>query len=140
MVSFFGFGKTTRTCFPFLKPLNILNGELFVVSFLLNTLFRLFCGFLTCNCISCAYLVAVSTVNRPSTRYCLFLTAKNVASTFDAMISTSQHKTYHFSISQTSKYIRRDLVCYFLASKCFFFLISGILTSKYINYTYLVSV
>ena len=120
MVLFFVFRKTTRTFFATWKPLNILDGAFFFVSFVLNTLFLLFSGILTCNCISCAYLVAVYTLNRPTTRYCWFLTAKNVASIFDAMISTSQHKPYHFSIFQTSKYIRRNLVCYFLPSKCFF--------------------
>ena len=120
LVLFFGFGKTTGTSFPTSKPLNTLDGGLFVAYFLLNTLFLLFCGILTCNCIRCAYLVALYTVNRPSTRYCWFLTAKNVASIFDAMISTSKHQPYHFSIFQTSKYLRRHLVCCFFSSKYVF--------------------
>ena len=33
---------------------------LFIACFFLNTLFRLFCGILICNCISRAYLVDVS--------------------------------------------------------------------------------
>ena len=121
MVLFFGFGKATRTFFPTWKLLNILDAALFFVSFVIKALFLLFCGILTCNCISCAYLVAVNTVNRPSTRYCWFLTAKNLGSIFHAMISTSQHKQYHFSILETSKYVRRHLVCCLFVSKCVLF-------------------
>ena len=120
MVLFFGFGKTTRAFFPTSKPLNILDCALFVVYFLMNTLVLLFCGILTCNCISCAYLVAVSTVNTPRTPYCLFLTVENVPFIFGAMIWTSQHKPYHFFIFQTSKYVRPDLVCCLFGSKCVF--------------------
>ena len=70
-----GFEKTTRTFFPTSKPLNILEGALVLVCFLRNTLFLLFFRVLSCNCIICAYLVAVYTVNTRSTAYCLFLTA-----------------------------------------------------------------
>ena len=83
---FFGFGETTATSFRTSKPLNILDGGLFVVYFLLDTLFLLFCGILSCNCISCAYLVAVYTVNTPSTAYCLFGTAENVPLTFGVVL------------------------------------------------------
>ena len=120
LVLFFGFGKTTLTFFPISKPLILLDGALFVVSFLLNTLFVLFCRIWTCNLLSCAYLVAVCTVNTPSASYCWFLTAANVPSIFDAMIWTWKHQLYHFSIFQNSKYVRRDLVCCLLASKCVF--------------------
>ena len=120
MVLFFGFGKTTRTLFPTSKPLNILHRALFVVSFVLNTLFLVFCGILTCNCITCAYLVAVYTVNTRSTRYCWLLMDENVPSIFDAMISTSQHKPYHFSTLETSKSFTRHLVCCLFVSKCVF--------------------
>ena len=41
------------------KPLNMLEGTLFVVCLPLNTLFLLFCGILSCICISGIYLVAV---------------------------------------------------------------------------------
>ena len=71
-----------RTFSPTSKPLNILDGALFVVCLLLNTLFLLFCGILTCSCISCVYPVEVYNVNTPSRPYCLFLTAENVPLTF----------------------------------------------------------
>ena len=77
MVLFFGLENTNRTYVPTSKALNMLHGTLFVV-FVVNTLFMLFSGILTCNSISCAYLLAVYTVNIPSTAYCLFLTAANV--------------------------------------------------------------
>ena len=97
-----------------------LRWRLFIVYFVLNTLFLLFCGFLSCNCISCAYPFSVYTVNTPRTGYCWFSTPENVPSIFDAMMSTSQHKPYHFSILQTSKYVRRHLVCCLFVSKCVF--------------------
>ena len=117
MVLFFAFRKITRTFFSTSKPLNILDGALFVVCFLLNTLFLLFCGILTCNCISCAYLVAVYTVNTPSTPYCLFLTAENVPLTFGVVLRSWKHQLYLCSYFQSSKYVRRYLVCCFSACK-----------------------
>ena len=117
LVLFFGFGKTTRTFLPTSKPLNILDCALFVVYLVPNTLFLLFCGILTCNCISCAYLVAVYTVNTPSTAYCLFLTAENVPLTFGVVLRSWKHQPYLCSYFQSSKYVRRYLVCCLYACK-----------------------
>ena len=141
MVLFFGIENTNRTFLLTFKGLNMLDSTLFVVCLFVIMLFVLFWGILTLNYISCKCLVAVYTVNTPSTPYCWFLTAENVLSIFDAMIWTSKHQPYHFCIFQTSKYVRRDLVCSLFTSKCVFsILISGILTSKYINYSYLLAV
>ena len=124
MVLLFGFGITTRTFFPTWKPLNILDGALFVVCFLLNTLFLIFCGILTCNCISCAYLVAVYTVNTPSTPYCLFLTAENVPLTFGVVFWLLKNDAHLFSYFETSKYLRWRVVSCFFPSK---YIISALL-------------
>ena len=111
LVLLFGFGITARTFFPTLKPLNILDGALFVVYFVLNTLFKLFCGILTSNIISCAYLVAVYTVNSRSTAYCLFLTAEKFPLTFGVVVRSSKRQPSLYSYFQSSKYVRRYLVC-----------------------------
>ena len=117
LVLFFRFGKTTRTFFQTSKPLNILVGALFVVCFLLNVLFLLFCGILTGNCISCAYLLAVYTVNTPSTPYSLFLTAENVPLTFGFVFWLSENQAHLFSNFETSKYLTWRLVCCLFRSK-----------------------
>ena len=117
MVLFFGFRKTTRTFFPTSKPLNILDGALFVVCFLLNTLFLLFCGILTCNCISCAYPVAVSTLNTLRRPYCLFLRAENVPLTFGFVFWLWKNHVKVFSNFETSKYLRWGLACCLFPSK-----------------------
>ena len=75
----FGIEKVDRTFVPTLKPLNMLGGTLFVVCFLENTLFLLFTGILTCNCINRTFLVAIYTVNTPRRPCSLFLPAENVA-------------------------------------------------------------
>ena len=64
----------------------MLDGTLFVVCLPLNTLFLLFLGILICNCIRRTYLVAVYTLNTPSTAYCSFLTAENVPLTFGVVL------------------------------------------------------
>ena len=117
MVLFFAFRKITPTFLPPSNPLNILDGALFVVSFLLNTLFLLFRGILTCNCIGCGYLVGVYTVNRPRTPYCLLLTAENIRLTFGVVLRSWKHQPYLCFYFQTSKYVRRYLVCCFSACK-----------------------
>ena len=117
MVLFSGFGKTTCTFFPTSNPPNILDGSLFVVYFVLNTLFLLFCGILTSSCISCAYPVAVYTVNTPSTRYCLFLTAENVPLTFGFVLWLWKNHAHLFSNFETSKYLIWRLVCCLFFSK-----------------------
>ena len=102
---------------PTSKALNMLDWALFVVCLLVDTLFLLFSGILTCNCISRTYLVAVYALNTPSTPCCLFLTTENVPFIFDAMIWTSKHQPYDFYIFQSSEYVRRYLVCCLFASK-----------------------
>ena len=124
MVLFFGFGITTRTFSPTSKPLNILDGAFFVVYFVLNTLFKLFCGILTCNCISCAYLIAVYSVNTPNTAYCFVLTAENVPLTFGVVLRSLKHTPYLCSYFQSSKYATRYFVCCFSACK---YVISSVL-------------
>ena len=99
------------------KPLNILDGVFFVVYFLLNTLFLLFCCILTCSCISCACLVAVFTVNTKSTAYCLFLTAENVPLTFGFVLWLWENHAHLFSNFETSKNLRLRLVCCLFRSK-----------------------
>ena len=118
MVLFFGFGKTKRTFLPTSKPLNILDCALFVVYFVLNTLFLLFRGILTCNCISCAYLVGVYTASTPRTPYCLFSTTENVPLTFGVILWSWKHQPYLCYYFQSSKYIRLYLVCCFSCCKC----------------------
>ena len=128
LVLLFGFRKTTRTFFPTSKPENILDGALFVNYFLLNTLFLLFCGILTCNCISCAYLAAVYTVNTPSTPYCLFLTAENVPLTFGLVLWLWKNKAHLFPISKPLNILDgTSFVVYFLLNTLFL-LFCGILT------------
>ena len=124
LVLFYGFGKTTRTFFPTSKPVNILDGALFVVCFLLNTLFLLVCGILSCNCISCVYHVAVYTVTTPTTPYCLLLTAENVPLTFGFVLWFWKNHAHLFSKLETCKYLRWCLVCCLFSSK---YLISGLL-------------
>ena len=109
--------KNKSHLFPTSKPLNILDGAFFVVYFLLNTLFLLFCCILTCTCISCACLVAVFTVNTKSTAYCLFLTAENVPLTFGFVLWLWENHAHLFSNFETSKYLRLPLVCCLFRSK-----------------------
>ena len=115
---FFALEKPRAPFFPSSKPLNILDDELFVVYFPLNTLFLLFCGILSCSCISCAYPVAVYNVNTQGTPYCLFLTAENV------VLRSWKHQLYLCSYFQSSKYVRRHLVCCFSGCK---YVISAVL-------------
>ena len=114
---FFGFWKTTHTFFPSSKSLNVLHDALFVVYFRLNTLFLLFCAFLTSNCISCAYLVAVFTVNTPSTPYCLFSTNENVPLTFGFVLWFWKNHAHLFSNMETSKDLRSRLFSCLFPSK-----------------------
>ena len=134
MVLFFGFGKNMRTFFPTLKPLNILDRALFVVCFVPNTSLLLFCGILTCNCISCAYLVGVYTVNTPRTPYCLFLTTENVPLTFGVVFWSWKHQPYLCSYFQSSKCV------VFLLLNILFRLFWGILTLNCISRKYLVAI
>ena len=113
----FVFGKTIRTFFPTSKPLNILDGALVLVCFLVNALFLPFCGFLTSNCISCNYLVAVHTVNTPSPPYCLFLTAENVPLMFGFGLWLCKNHALLFSNFETAKYLRWRIVCCLFPSK-----------------------
>ena len=117
LILFFGFGITTRTFVCTSKPLNILDGALFLVCFVLNTLFLLFYGFLICNWIGCASLVAVHTVNTPRTPYSLFLTAENFPLSFDFVLWLSKNHAHLFSNFETSKYLRWRLVCCLFRSK-----------------------
>ena len=113
----FGLQNINRTFVPTLKGLNMLDGALFVVCLLVNTLFLLFCGIFTWNCISHTYLVAVYTLNTENTPCCLFIRTKNVPFIFDAMISTSKQQPDQFSFFETSKYVRRYFVCCLFTSK-----------------------
>ena len=117
LVLFFGFAKTTGIFFATLKHVNILDAALFVVYFLVNTLFLLFCGILTCNCISWTYVVAVYTINTPTTPYCLFLAAENVPLTFGFVLWLWKNHVHLFSNFETSKYLRWRLVCCLFPSK-----------------------
>ena len=117
MALFFGFWKSRHTFFPTWKSLNILHDALFVVCFRLNTLFLLLCAFLTCNCISCAYLVAVYTVITSGTPYCLFLTTENVLLAFGFVLWLWKNHTHFFSNMETSKYLRWRVVCSLFRSK-----------------------
>ena len=129
MVLFFGFRKTTRTFFPTSKPLNILDGALFVACFVLYPLFILFCGILACSCISCVYPVAVYNANTPSKPYCLSLTAENVPLTFGDFLWSWKDQTYLFCYFQSSKIVARHLVRVFSACK---YVISAVL--RYFNF------
>ena len=117
LVLSFGFGETTRIFFSTSKPLNTLDGDLFLVYFLLNTSSLLFWGFLTCNCISCGYLVAVYNVNTPSTPYSLFLMAENIPLTFGFFLWLWKNNVPLFSNFQTSKYLGWCLLCCLFPSK-----------------------
>ena len=97
----FGFENINCTFVPTSKPVNMLDGALFVDCFLVNTLFLLFSGILTCNYISLTYLVTVYTLNTRSTPCCLFITTENVPFIFDALTSTSNSQPYYFSIFET---------------------------------------
>ena len=113
----FGLQNVNRSFVRTWEPLNMLDGTLLFVSLLINRLLLLFSGILTCNIIRRNYLVAVHTLNTPSTPCCLFLTTENVPFTFDAIIWTSKHKAFHFYIFQTSEYVRRYLLCCLFACK-----------------------
>ena len=117
LVFFFGFGKTTRTFSPTWKTRSILDRALFLVYFLLNTLFLLFLSFLTCNCISYTFLVAVFTLIIPSTAYCLFLTTENDPLTFGAVLRSWKHQPWLCPYFQSTNYIRGYLACCFSACK-----------------------
>ena len=120
LVFCFGLQNINRTFVRFSISRNKIERDLFVVRLLVNMLFLQFSGILTCNYISCTYLVAVYILNTPSTPCCLFLTTENVPFTFDAMIWTSKQKPFHFYVFQTSKYVRRYLVCCLFAFVCLF--------------------
>ena len=140
MVLFFCFGKTTCTFFPTSKPLNILDGALLVVCLLLNTLFLLFCGIWTCNCISCGYLVAVYTVNTASTPCCLFLTAENVPLTFGFVLWLLKNHAHFFSKFKTLSILDGALFVVYFLLNTLFLLFCGILTCNCISWAYLVAV
>ena len=113
----FALQNIDHTFVPTWKPLNVLDGSLFFVCLLVNMLFLLFSGILTSICIRRTYLVAVYTLNTPSTPYCLFLTAENVPLTFGVVLWPSKHRPYLCSNLQTSKYGRRCLVGCLFACK-----------------------
>ena len=137
---FFGFGKTTRTFFPTSKPLNVLDGSLFVVYFLLNMLFLLVCGILGCNCISCAYLPAVFTVNTPSTPYSLFLTAENVPLTFGLVLWLWKNKAHLFPTSKPLNILDGAFFVVYFLLNTLFLLFCCILTCSCISCGCLVAV
>ena len=131
----FGFENINRTFLPTLKPLNILHGAFFLVCLHTNRFFLLFSGILSSKCSSGTYLVAIYTVNTPSTSCCWFITTENVWFIFDNMIWTSKHQPYHFSIFEISKYVRLCLGCSFFPCKYIISLCS--LHSKYTKHTLL---
>ena len=115
MVLFFGLENTNRTFVPTFKVLNMLDGTLFVVFLVVNMLFLLFWAILSLNCISRKYLVAVYTVNRPSTPYCLFLTSQNVLLDFRFVLWLWKNHAHLFSNFENSKYVNGALfVVYFV--------------------------
>ena len=141
LVFCFGLQNTNRTFVPTSKALNMLDWALFVVCLLVDTLFLLFSGILTCNCISRTYLVAVYSLNTPSTPCCLFLTAKNIPLGFGVVLRPSKHQPYLCSNFKSSKYVRLSLVCCLFACTYTLVLVFwGILTCNCISRTYLVAV
>ena len=137
---FFGFGKTTHNFFPTSKPLNILDGALFVNYFRLNTLFLLFCGILTCNCISCAYLAAVYTVNTPSTSYCLFSTVENVSLAFGVFLWLWKNKAHLFPTSKPRNILDGAFFVVYFLLNTLFLLFCGISSCNCISCPCLVAV
>ena len=131
----FGLQNINRTFVPTCKRLNMLDGALFVVCFLVNTLFLLFCGILTCNCISRTYPVAVCTLNAPSTVCCLFWT--NWKCSINLWCYASAFKTSTRPLFQLKN---GSLFVVSLSVNRFFVLFCCILTCKYINHTYAVAV
>ena len=95
----------------------MLDGTLFVVGLPLNAFFLFISGILTSKYINYTYLVAVQTVNRPSTPYCLFLTAENVPLSFGFVLWLWKNHAHLFSNFETSKYLRWRLVCCLFSSK-----------------------
>ena len=95
----------------------MLDGTLLFVSLLVNRLLLLFSGILTCNIIRRTYLVAVDTLNTPSTPFCLFLTAENTPLSFGVLFWPSKHQPYLCSLFDFSKYDRARLVCCAFACK-----------------------
>ena len=100
-----------RHCYlslSFLKFKNI-SGTLFVVCFVLNTLYWLFCGILICKYVSRMYLVAVWPLNRQYTVCLLVYKCRRS----DPPLS-SCHLAFKninlFSCFKTSKYFGRTLL------------------------------
>ena len=89
----------------------MLDRTLFVFCLPLNAFFLFISGILTSKYINYTYLVAVQTVNRPSTPYCLFLTSENVPLTFGFVLWLWRNHGHLFSNFETSKYLRCRLVC-----------------------------
>ena len=110
-----------RTIFPCSKHLNMLDETWFVVCLPLNAFFLLISGISKRKYINYTYLVAVSSVNRPSTRYCLFLTAENVPLTLGFVLWLWENHAHLFSNFETSKYLRYRLVRYLFPSKYLIF-------------------
>ena len=70
----------------------MIDRGLFVARLLVNTLSLLFSGILTYICIRRTDLLAVDTLNKPSTPYCLILTAENVTLTIGVVLWPSKHR------------------------------------------------
>ena len=123
LMLWFGFQNINPNIFPCSKHLNMLDGTWFVVCLPLNSFFLLISGILTSKYINYTYLVAVYTVNRPSTHYCLFLTTENIPLAFGFVLCPSKNHAHLFSNFETSKYLRWRVVCCLFPSK---YVISGL--------------
>ena len=121
----FGLENINRTIFSSSKHLNILAETWFVVCLPLNAFFLLISGISKRKYINYTYLVAVSSVNRASTRYCLFLTAENVVLSFGFVLWLWKNHAHLFTNFETSKYLRWRLGCCLFPSK---YVISALLS------------
>ena len=92
-------------------------GTLIVLYLFLNMFFVRFSSILTWKYFKHTYVVAVSTLNAPSTLSSVFITAKNVAFTFHDVLLPSKRQQYLFLFFETSNYFGRCLVCCLLGSK-----------------------
>ena len=136
LVFCFGLQNMNRAFVPTSKPLNMLDGTLLFVFLLVNRLFVLSSGILTCNCIRRTYLLSVDThtflfVSNgwKCFHYCLVFCfgLQNINRTF-----------VPFSIPRNM--MDRGLFVVRLLVNTLFLLFSGILSSICIRRTYLVAV
>ena len=85
-----------------------MSGTLFVIWFLLHTLFDLFCGSLTCKYVTRLYVPAVKVLNRPATACLLvYKSRKSQPYPFFHSWSIQKLKSNLFSCLKSCKYFSR---------------------------------